>query len=168
MKNLQQHRKSKKIIHDNDKVNQVKFEAFYNEENLLDEEVMKLKNEMKLIDELINGRYNPLGNEKQVDDREEDEDNIAMEVVEDMNGVEDEYSVEVLEQSEVVFVQDNLEENLVDKIFTRWSLEDIKYHQQWLSLQEKVDLISFSMLIDQYIEWDSDIPTWMREGGLSV
>ena len=38
---------------------------------------------MKLIDELINGRYNPLGNEKQVEDREEDEDKIAMEVVEE-------------------------------------------------------------------------------------
>ena len=48
--------------------------------------LMKLKKEMKLIDELINGRYNPLGNEKQVGD----EDNIAMEVLEDMNGVEDE------------------------------------------------------------------------------
>ena len=83
---------------------------------------------MKLIDELINGRYNPLGNEKQVDDREEDEDNIAMEVVEDMDGVEDEYSMEVPEQSKVVFVQDNLEEKLVDKIFARWSLEDLRYY----------------------------------------
>ena len=95
MKNLQQHRKSEKIIHDNDKVNQFKFEALYNEENLFDEELMKLKKEMKLIDELINGRYNPLGNEKQVDDREYDEDNITMEFVEDMDGIEDEYSVEV-------------------------------------------------------------------------
>ena len=69
----------------------------YDEENLFDEELMKLKKEMKLIDELINGRYNPLGNAKQVEDREEDEDNIAMEYVEDMNGVEDEYSVEVPE-----------------------------------------------------------------------
>ena len=43
MNNLQQHRKSKKIIHDNDKVNQFKFEALYDEENLFDEELMKLK-----------------------------------------------------------------------------------------------------------------------------
>ena len=57
MKNLQQHRKSKKIIHDNDKINQFKFEALYDEENLFDEELMKLKKEMKLIDELRNGRY---------------------------------------------------------------------------------------------------------------
>ena len=44
-----------------------------------------------------------------MDDQEEDEDNIAMEVIEDMNGVEDEYSVEVPEKSKVVFVQGNLE-----------------------------------------------------------
>lgn len=144
--------KTKKIIHDNDKVNQFKFEALYDEENLFDEELMKLKKEMKLIDELINGRYNPLGNEKQVGD----EDNIAMEVLEDMNGVEDEKFVEVPEQSKVV--EDNLEEKLVDKIFARWSLEDIRYYQQWLSLQENIDLISFSMLTDEYIEWDCDIP----------
>ena len=53
MKNLQQHRKSKKIIHDNDKVNQFKFEALYDEENLFDEEFMKLEKETKLSDELI-------------------------------------------------------------------------------------------------------------------
>ena len=45
---------------------------------------MQLKKEMKLIDELINGRYKPLGNEKQVEDWEEDEDNPTMEFVEDM------------------------------------------------------------------------------------
>ena len=53
MKNLQQHRKSEKIIHDNDKVNQFKFEALYDEENLFDEEFMKLEKETKLSDELI-------------------------------------------------------------------------------------------------------------------
>ena len=120
---------------------------------------MKLKKEMKLIDELINERYNPLGNEKQVDDREEDEDNIAMEFVEDMNGVEDEYSVEVSEQSKVVFVQDNLEEKIVDKSFAVWSLEYLRYYKQWLSLQQNFDLINFSMLNNEYIEWDCGIPT---------
>ena len=88
-----------------------------------------------------------------------------MEFVEDMDGVEDEYSVEVREQSNVVFVQDNLEEKIVDKIFARWSLEDIKYYQQWLSLQENIDLISFSMLTYEYIEWDCDIPT-LQENSL--
>ena len=76
-----------------------------------------------------------------------------------MNGVEDEYSVEVPEKSKVVFVQGNLEEKLVDKIFARWSLEDLRYYQKWLSLQENIDLISFSMLTYEYIEWDCDIPT---------
>ena len=56
-------------------------------------------------------------------------------------------------------MQDNLEEKIVDKIFARWSLEDIRYYQQWLSLQENIDLISFSMLTNEYIEWDFDIPT---------
>ena len=46
-----------------------------------------------------------------------------------MNGVEDEYSVEVSKLSKVVFVQDNLEEKLVDNIFARWSLEDLRYYQ---------------------------------------
>ena len=45
---------------------------------------MQLKKEMKLTDELINGRYKPLGNEKQVDDWEEDKYNPTMEFVEDM------------------------------------------------------------------------------------
>ena len=45
---------------------------------------MQLKKKKKLIDELINGKYYPLGNEKQVDDCEEDEENPTMEVVEDM------------------------------------------------------------------------------------
>ena len=44
MKNMQQHRKSKKIIHDNDKVNQFKFEALYDEEKLFDE--IKKRNEI--------------------------------------------------------------------------------------------------------------------------
>ena len=40
----EEYRKSKKIIHDNDKVNQFKFEALYDEEKLFDE--IKKRNEI--------------------------------------------------------------------------------------------------------------------------